>query len=552
MITEASIFSVDAPWKHQVYGVEQTINAISNGERAVCLTSPTGSGKTEMQMALIRWALNQGKRVALFMDRILLTQQTIRVYSEAGIPFGVRSAQMEYLDYRTEPVQICTIQTVKSRIQKDSDEWVDADVVIVDEAHKMATGGNLGLLSGYLARGAKIIGVTATPLGLGLAYDKLVCAAGTWDLIKERVLARAIVFAPSELDTRKLTSWKVDLSMSEAQARKTWGTEKGKKRASIIGNILKSWQSLNETRTHTIAFAPGVQESLWAARWFTSMGYRALHVDGTDFWCDGEMHDRRTENSLFEELMQQWRDGEINIIWNRFVLREGIDEPLIKNLILATPVGSHRSYLQMVGRALRRSELTPETVTVTDHGGNWWRWGSPNANQDWDEAFATDDANVLAKNRISRIRETGKLEGVACPHCGALHNSMKKRLLYCEQCGAKFDINKPCRNIIHEDGKLKLVSGKPIDQWKIKDAPSNEGRWRGLYWNAMKKHGGELTFNQLYQQFFMSVAREAAQGTRYEFAPWKAHHPPRNLPLMPKRASDWHRKIANVPKDALY
>lgn len=507
------------------------------------------SGKTQMMIALTQWALEQDKRVALFTNRILLTEQTRRVFQNEGVIVGVVAASMPQYEYEESPVQIASIQTVMSRRRKDESYWLDADFVLVDELHSASNGDSAALFNEYKERGAKVCGVTATPLGVSNVCDELVVAAGTRDLQNEGILCYAQWFAPSELDTRKLVKGKVDLSLSENDARRTWGPLRGDDlvRTRIVGNILEHYERLHPTLMHTLAFAPGVKESLWAAQFCWSRGIRALHVDGDDFWADGKLHDRNSHDSLFQRLMQEWRDGAIQIIWNRFVMREGIDEPQIECLMLATPVGSYRSFLQLVGRGLRVSAETPRLVKVLDFGGNWWKFGSVNVNVDWEDVFECDDPDTLSKNRIAEIRETGESVGRACPRCGMVHKA-KSRMTYCQYCGHEMFRGKPCRPIIQADGTLTEVNGEPIKQWAIKALPGNEKTWDGLYHNAKRK--GEITFNQLYQQFGYKTAVE--QGSKTKPAFWKAYYPPRDLPNMPRSANDWHRLVSSVPREDLY
>ena len=551
IMSVTSLFTVD-PWPHQRKGVEQTIHALSNGSQSVCLTSPTGSGKTAMMIALTRWATEEDKRVVLFTNRILLTQQTRKVFHKAGVLAGVVSASMPQYEYEESPVQIATMQTVLSKRRADDSYWLDADLVLVDEVHQQASGESAELLNEYEERGAKVCGVTATPLGVSNVCADLIVAAGTRFLQDQGILCYAQWFAPSELDTRNLVKGKVDLGLSENDARKTWGPLRGGDlvRTRIVGNIMEHYERLHPVRVHTLAFAPGVKESLWAAHFCNARGIRALHVDGKDFWCDGEMWDRKRDEDRFQEYMQEWRDGDIPILWNRFVLREGIDEPSIECLMLATPVGSYRSFLQTVGRGLRTSDETPRSVKVLDFGGNWWRHGSVNVNVDWEDVYECDDPDTISKNRIAEHRETGELVGMACPKCGMVHKAAKGRLVVCQYCGHQMNLSKPSRPIIQADGTLTEVNGEPIKQWTIKADPGNDKRWAGLYWNAVKKTGGEVTFNQLYQQFGYRTAVE--QGSRQRPAFWKAYHPPRHLPLMPRNHNDWHRHVGEVAKERLY
>jgi superfamily II DNA or RNA helicase len=301
--------------------------------------------------------------------------------------------------------------------------------------------------------------------------DELIVAARTRDLQKAGVLCTASWFAPSELDTRRLIKGKVDLSLTENDARKTWGPLRGddKIRTRIVGNIMGHYQRLHPAQTHTLAFAPGVKESLWAAQFCRGRGIRALHLDAQDFWCDGQMYDRDRDDARLQEYIQEWRDGEIPILWNRFIWREGLDEPKIKCIILATPIGSYRSFLQMVGRGLRTHESKKECLVI-DHGGSWWRHGSVNVNVDWESVFDCEDPDVLSKNRIAKQRETGEPMGQACPKCGMVHKA-RSRLVVCQYCGHQLHLGKPSRPILQADGNLTQVTGEPIEQWKTRQTP---------------------------------------------------------------------------------
>ena len=539
------------PWPHQHAGVQQTINALERGAKSVCLTAPTGSGKTDMQMALAKWGTeDKDWRVLCLTNRILLTEQTRGVFQLADLSVGVISSSMKQLERDEAPIQIATIQTILSRRRSQASYWVGAELVLADEVHQYCSGESAELLHEYLERGAKSVCLTATPLGVCNVCDELIVAARTRDLQDDGILCYATWFAPSELDTRKLVKGKVDLSITESDARRTWGPLRGHEqiRTRIVGNILEHYQRLHPEQTHTLAFAPGVKESLWAARFCHSHGIRAMHVDGTDFWADGELLDRRQDEHRFQEAMEEWRNGDIPILWNRFVLREGIDEPHIKCVLLATPIGSYRSFLQMVGRGLRTHESKERCCVVIDFGGAWWRHGSVNVNVDWESVFDCTDPDVLSKNRIAQTRETGESVGRVCPKCGMVHKRFG-RMVVCQYCGHKLTLGKPSRPIIQADGTLTEVTGEPIKQWNIQRTPEAEKLWSGLYWNAVKQHNGEVTFNELYARFFYKTAVQAGSPSQPAF--WKAYYPPRDLPLCPRNVNDWHRTVAEVTRDSL-
>jgi len=535
------------PWPHQRIGVEHTIAALTNGTKSLCLTAPTGSGKTLMQIALTRWGKHRGMQVLGLTNRILLTDQTRKVFQDDGVEVGVISASMKHLERDDASVQIATIQTILARQRTEPSYWVDADLLLVDEIHQCSTGESADLINRYKHAGTKVVGVTATPLGVSNTCDELIVAARTRDLQKQGVLCHGSLHAPSELDTRRLVGKKADLYLTENDARATWGPLKGNDaiRTRIVGNIMKHYKELHPTQTHTLAFAPGVKESVWAANYCHTMGIRSLHVDGEDFWVCGKVYDRKKDEKLFQESMQLWRDGEIPILWNRFVLREGIDEPQIRCIIVATPVGSYRSWIQMVGRGLR-THPSKEHCLIIDHGGNWWRHGSMNTNVEWEEVFDCENPDTMSKNRIAEYRDTGDPMGISCPKCGMVHQD-RKRFTHCQYCGTEIALLKPSRPIIQADGKLTKVTGEPIAKWKISLQPGDDKTWEGLYHNAAKKG---FSFAQVYQQFWRKKAVQL--GSINQPAYWHSYHLPRNLPLMPKRRNDWWLKVSSVDRSELY
>jgi len=544
------LFSCENPWPHQLHGVQQTIETLQGGSKSVCLTAPTGSGKTHCQIALARWAVEQQKQVLLLTNRILLTDQTRRVFQDNEMDCGVISASMKHLERADAPCQIATIQTILARRRNDMEYFPKADLVLVDEVHQISSGESAELLDLYRIRGAKIVGVTATPLGVSNVCEDLVVAARTRDLQKAGILVKARHHAPSELDTRSLVRKRVDLSLTEDDARRTWGPLTGNKevRTRIVGNMLEHLKRLHPDLTHTLAFAPGVKESVWGAHFCFSMGIRAMHVDGDDFWVDGQTYDRKSQPKLFAESMEAWRGGHIPVLFNRFVLREGIDEPQIKCIWVCTPVASYRSAVQMVGRGLRTHPSKDELILI-DHGGMWWRHGTFNCNVAWEDFYDCPDADGMSKARIMQYRQSGEPIGTTCPQCGMVHRA-KARFTVCQYCGHELQLSKPSRPILQADGQLVEVTGQPIKKWDIRETPEAQRIWESLYWNIVKnKKKDDVTFNQLYGRFGYKTAVLAGSSARPNF--FKAYYPPRTLPLMPKRESGWFRYVRETPMEDL-
>lgn len=218
------------------------------------------------------------------------------------------------------------------------------------------------------------------------------------------------------------------------------------------------------------------------------------------------------------------RAGEIKVVCNRFVLREGIDMPWVEHGILATVFGSLQTHLQSGGRLLRACPGKAR-ATVQDHGGNWWRHGSLNADREWDLCLTPA---MCAGVREDRFREKKDREPCRCPGCGLVLAGLS-----CPGCGFKIDPRKKSRPVVQHDGELRDVEGDVYQPRRERFEPDTTKLWQSMYYRA--KNGG-MTFRQ-------------AAGL---FAHEHRYHPPRDLPLMPQDPRDWYRQVSDVPRDQLY
>jgi superfamily II DNA or RNA helicase len=183
---------MSADWPHQTRAVADTLAAIEAVRRLIALTSPTGGGKTRIAQRLIeRWRA-EGLRIAVYTNRKLLVDQLGRALDQAGLPYGVRAAGRER--NRGHPLQICSVQTELAR--KGRWERFPAQRLIVDEAHLQMGPAARELFLAHHADGAAVVGLTATPLGLGGLYDRLIVAGTNSELRACGALVPAVHYGP--------------------------------------------------------------------------------------------------------------------------------------------------------------------------------------------------------------------------------------------------------------------------------------------------------------------------------------------------------------------
>ena len=506
---------------NQAYALTEIPRRISQGHRRICVVSPTGGGKS---LIMFRQIQDTQAATSLYTDRRMLFDQIYAGLAANGISCGRRAAG--YRPKLFENVQLCMVQTEAARAIKGGADVHASDQVIIDEAHKNAGGVMLKLLAKHVeARpGCVTIGFTATPLAICHAYDTLVIAGTNSELRSYGALVPAYHFGPDEPDTK----WVGKIAVGEGEC----GITRDKRMqfaTRVFGRMVEHDRIYNPEQRPTLLFAPGVAESKWCAQELCRHGIAAAHIDGETIWVDGEEFPA-DQKGLRDELADRSKSGDIKVVCNRFVLREGIDWPWVSHGIFLTVFGSLTSYLQSGGRLLR-AYPGKECCTIQDHGGNWWRHDSLNADREWE----LDYTDVIAAGvRAERLRNKSEPEPITCPKCHAVRLSGSA----CFKCGFKYD--KKVRIVVQSDGTLREMKGDIFRARRVaKPSESLEKEWASRV-RAARVSKKETVKRMTFAQLEAAFARD--------------HHwqyPPRTFEAMPTRESDWFRPVRDVPESAL-
>jgi superfamily II DNA or RNA helicase len=366
--------------------------------------------------------------------------------------------------------------------------------------------------------GATAIGYTATPLDLEGIYDELIVAGLPSECRSFGALVPAETYAPDEPDLKHIKNYKVGEDLTEKE------NTKAIMRPGVFGRVKDAWLRHNPKQKATILFGPDVRGSIFFAEQFCKAGVRAAHIDGNDVWVDGEFYPSNPEQrELVRDLLMA---GDIKIVCNRFVLREGIDWPFVECGVEACVFGALTSYLQSCGRLLRACpDTNKQDAILIDHGGNWWRHGSVNADREWHLGLTN---HRVVGERLEQMREKKIPEPITCPDCGKVRNGGRQ----CPRCG--HICHRKSRLVVQVDGVLKPREGDIMRPRRIRVTPDTQQLWTKIYYRA-KSQKWNATFRQAEAMFF----RE------------NYYYPPRNLLLMPRESGDWWRKVADVPKESL-
>ena len=90
-----------------------------------------------------------------------------------------------------------------------------------------------------------------------------------------------------------------------------------------------------------MVFATSVEHSQTVAALLTRLGIKSRAVSAG------------TEPSIRRLIVDQFRAGEIKVLVNYGIFREGFDAPRTRAIVVARPVYSPNLYFQMIGRGLR-------------------------------------------------------------------------------------------------------------------------------------------------------------------------------------------------------
>lgn len=509
---------------YQLRGISDVHTAINRGERKICLTSPTGGGKSRMVGTLLGDYLALQRPSIIYTNKKMLTTQNAEVLREMGLDFGMRAAG--HGSDLGSLLQVASMPTEHSRVTRSKErELHKADLVVVEECHVQMGPTAKAILQKHHDDGAAIVGITATPLDIGDFYETLIVAGTNSELRECGMLVPAVHYGADEPDFKAM-------KIKEPTEGDNPGPAAQKKAImtpTIFARVGQWYDKLNPEQKPSVLFGPGVNESLWFAEQFTKKGIPAAHIDGEDCWINGKFY--KSDDEARKAVADGSRDGSIKIVCNRFVLREGVNWPWIEHMILAYVVGSLQTFLQIGGRGLRASPSTGKTkLVVQDHGGAWWRHGSLNVDRVWDLRYTNA---MIAGLRADRMREKKITEPWRCPDCAKI---MTGKVCACGRVVPP----KKSRPVVMADGELREMTGdiyRPRHIYKHANGPSI---WAKMYFRS--RNGKGIRTFRAAMALFAREAMERNCGFAYPDPMW---------PLMPIDEHDRFLLVPDVPRERL-
>jgi len=505
-------------WQQKI--IDNFPSIISQYRRFI-LKAPTGAGKTVLASEIIE-RFYKGKKIVVLCHRLVLLEQLEKAL---GKKHNVRKLTVSGTGPAFEDYDILLSTNMRAK-EVLADAVTKADLIIVDEAHRVSPNGTgyKRIIDDFNAHGkaeAQFIGLTASPERrtsdqrdqLNLAFDAIIDCASIEDLIKEGVLVQP-VYRPHFVHDLDLDS--IDIRSGDFPVSK------------LAPAIIKSsmidyaiW-SYNEER---LKFSTKPVSAWFCAD--ISVAEATLHSI-RHFGIEADIVTAETPIKERMKLLARHESGDIEAMVSVGVLAEGWDNPHCNIIVHLRPTLSKVLWGQSVGRGLR-SAPGKEKCIVIDVSSNWSTFG-PVEKLEWSlwshrrshiqfmnrfnwigqqqDGEDGRDIYLLCKNelpnrtRCSHIYKKNTYEDDTCPVCG----TYAAIDIYMEQ---KLDSS------LNESGLHRLFFDRVP---KVYDK-MNLSIWKNLGDMAWKSATGK---ERVFLAFCMAFAEVSGEPTQTESDYWDA------------------------------
>ena len=320
----------------------ECINAIRSdyqaGHKRLLVVLPTASGKTITFSRVLKARRGAGPSLVIAHTEELLSQagnKIHNVWSDATI--GLIKAEVN--KWQGYDIVVASIQSISKSNRLAQIPQGYFKTIVVDEAHHAAAASYINTLNSLANDNTLVIGWTATPnrgdrTSLRKAFEKISFFRSIDQMVDEGWLVSAVSqYVNIQADFSKVKTIAGDFNLGDLSI--VINTEENCKA------IVRAWWKLawKQGRKKTIVFSVDVKHAEDLNTWFLKAGVRSAIIHGG------------SQNR--QEIIQDLRDGKLDVLCNCQILTEGFDDDEIDCIVMARPTQSQVLYVQMAGRGLR-------------------------------------------------------------------------------------------------------------------------------------------------------------------------------------------------------
>ncbi|MBT5162162.1 MAG: DEAD/DEAH box helicase [Alphaproteobacteria bacterium] len=379
-------------WQQEL--IDQFPSIISKYRRFI-LKAPTGAGKTVLASEIVE-RFYKDKKIVVLCHRLVLLEQLERALSQKH---SVRKLAVSDTGPAFEGYDILLSTNMRA---KDvlADAITKADLIIVDEAHRVSPNGRgyKRIIDDFNENGkreAQFMGLTASPERrtgdqrdqLSLAFDAIIDCANIQDLIEEGVLVQP-VYRSHFVHDLELNN--IDISSGDFPVTK------------LASAIIKS--SMIDYATRSYMEEREKLSGLPISAWFcadisvaeaTLQQIQQLGIEAAMITAATPIKERMAQLARHER-------GEIEAMVSVGVLVEGWDNPHCNIIVHLRPTLSKVLWGQSVGRGLRSAPGKDKCIII-DVSSNWSTFG-PVEKLEW-SLWSTRGSHLQFMNRFNWIGE---------------------------------------------------------------------------------------------------------------------------------------------------
>lgn len=342
---------------------------------SVMVQMPTGTGKTYVMAAVVKWFLDTYSKgeVWLIAHRKELVEQMERTLDRFALDYGEKDDELT----AKVRIRVLSIQWLTRNIGDLEKNGFRPGLIIVDEAHhSLATSYQDVFIRNHKALK---IGMTATPCRMKQAsfrtlFSRLITSPSIKDFILHGYLAPCNYVVIGE----KSTEQQIVNLLTDRSGDGDYSVKEMEEKLNVTDVIRRLYNSVVKYAygKKGIVYAINIDHAKAIAEYYNALGIKAVALDS------------KTAAKTRKKAVEAFREGELDCLVNVNLFDEGFDCPDVEYIQMARPTLSLAKYLQMVERGLRINKKDPKKVCmIIDNVGNYRKFGLPDRYRDWNAMF---------------------------------------------------------------------------------------------------------------------------------------------------------------------